>query len=136
MSFGRETFEEVMVGDDHENFEDLYDKKWAMVDLVFTIALSLLFIFIAVTNRNEILRSQLDQFITMLLFIAHQLISYLFCFILSMLIYCVLTMCRNTQKAYKLGPLYGMIQTALEAFILLYCAGHGAYLLYGKRLVF
>ena len=72
----------------------------------------------------------------MLLFIAHQLISYLICFFLSILVFCVLSAFRNSQKAHKLGPVYGMIQAALEVSILVYCAGHGAYLLYGKRLVF
>ena len=60
MSFGRETFEEVMVGDDHEDFQDLHENKWALVDFVFTVALSLLFIFIVISNRTEILKSQLD----------------------------------------------------------------------------
>lgn len=95
-----ETIEEVMIGDDHENFEDMQHDKWLLVDIVFLFSLSMLLVYIAITNRKQILYSQLDIFVTMVVFISYQLISYLICFTLSVIVYMLLCIVCKRRTAY------------------------------------
>lgn len=129
-----ETIEEVMIGDDHENFEDMQHDKWMLVDMVFLFAMCMLMIYIAITNRNQILHSQLDIFIMMVLFISYQLVSYLICFALSVIVYILLCLVCMKQKAYRLGRCYLIIQELLEAVVLMLCATYGIYMIATRRL--
>lgn len=134
MSSARETVEEVMVGDGIEDFEDSHARKWALLDFVVLVAMSALLMLIAFLNRNEILNKQLDLFVTMLLFLLYQLVSYALVFLISVIIYFVFYAAGQLPRAYRLQSCYAWTQHAIEVTILLYCAIHGMYVLNSGKL--
>ncbi len=129
MTDGDSRVEEVMVGDGQEEIEFHLMHKWGSLDLVLMALMSVFAAAIAYIHRAEILRSQLNHFLLMLLFLTHQITSYLICLLISLVVFSFCACIGKKHVAYKLTNFYDWLRFFLEVGILVYCSYHAIALL-------
>lgn len=125
---------EIMVGTDPHSPEEHWYNKWGAIDVFLTVVMSALLIGITISYRHVMINDHRSIFVLMVVFLAYQLVSFLFVLIISVFVYLVLKILNKEPAAHKLISFYDWFRHVLEASILIFCGVEAIMLLRGDRL--